>query len=88
MSTFEPLLPRTFVKLAARFSEGNNRPFAGKGKNRWYKMVARIGKSVMKLVKLPILRPLLLLKREILWKFKGCVWLAGKPPIFMIDMVT
>ena len=30
-----------------------------------YKMVARNGKSVMKLVRLPILRPLLL-KREIL----------------------
>ena len=32
----------------------------------WYKMVARNGKSMMILVKLPILRPLLL-RREILW---------------------
>ena len=36
-------------------------------KNRWWhKMVARNGKGMMKLVRLPILRPLLL-KREILW---------------------
>ena len=50
-----------------------NRPFAGEGhvknranhKDRWYKVVARNEKSMMKLARLPILR-LLLLKREIL----------------------
>ena len=33
-------------------------------------MVARNEKSIMKLTRLPILRPLLL-KREILWRFEG-----------------
>ena len=48
-------------------------------------MVSRNEKSMMKLVRMPILR-LLLLKREMLimkvWKFenvKGFVWLGGKP---------
>ena len=44
---------------AANFKGGSN-------KNRWwYKMAARNGKSMMKLVMLPILRPLLF-KGEIL----------------------
>ena len=66
--------------VAHVFQKNGNRPFAGQGyvtmsiikiggSTKWL-LVARNGKSMMKLVGLPILRPLLL-KHEILWQFEN-----------------